>query len=248
MYSVSSPPAVLRHAGSWSTWRSRLRARKPETPVSTGQCDVVVARVAGCGGGADATKLRLRRARVSALRGSSRGDRAHRRPEGDSAHPQPSQSTHRRSVTVGATAALAIGQSDPCTTRTCRCADASRRAPMSDSAHRGAIRRCVRGISSQHDCLTGVLRRPMIRSVRKGIRAMLAGGQGCITRFPSASAPKNPLIVPIVTGKSISRARSSGWRLTTVSRTSSSTAGRPTRAVTGRSSGACSNAQRGFRS
>ena len=159
MYSVSSPPAVLRHAGSWSTWRSRLRARKPETPVSTGQCDVVVARVAGCGGGADATKLRLRRARVSALRGSSRGDRAHRRPEGDSAHPQPSQSTHRRSVTVGAAAALAIGQSDPCTTRTCRCADASRRAPMSDSAHRGAIRRCVRGISSQHDCLTGVLRR-----------------------------------------------------------------------------------------
>ncbi len=33
----------------------------------------------------------------------------------------------------------------------------------------------------------------MIRVVRKAVRAVLAGGQGRITRVPSASAPKNPV-------------------------------------------------------
>ena len=89
--------------GARSAWRSRLRSREPDTPVSRASPRLTWSRPPRrpsaahelAVGGVDAAEFWLRRPRVSALRESARADRAHRRPEGDPAHPAPSRPAHR---------------------------------------------------------------------------------------------------------------------------------------------------------
>jgi hypothetical protein len=131
--------------GARSAWRSRLRAREPDTPIAAGRAPTAVESSSHHAAAIPPHKNWLwaelmqrslastsSRARAG---GSARAYRAHRRPKGDPTHPQPPRSPYEVPAARPARPPpFPIGRSDPWYDEDVSGPDASHRTELRDGA------------------------------------------------------------------------------------------------------------------